>query len=84
MRGTECCAGKPIGSTAISPRLPRVRLAARGCAMNHYSTTVSQADVADPNDRIAPTTQTEPPRGGREMVEFVPSSDVFSGPERAA
>ncbi len=52
--------------------------------MNHYATTVSPADVADRNDRIAPTTQTEPSRGGGEMNESVPSSDVFSGPERAA
>ena len=32
----------------------------------------------------APTTQTEPSGGGGEMVESIPSSDVFSGPELVA
>ncbi len=39
-----------------------------------------QAEAID----TAPTTQTEPSRGGEEMVGPVPSSDVFSGLERAA
>ncbi len=49
--------------------------------MNHYATKVSPADVANTNDRVAPTTQAEPSRGGKEMIESVPSSNVFSGAE---
>ena len=31
---------------------------------------------------VAPTTQAEPSRGGEQMIESVPSSDVFNGTER--
>ena len=42
------------------------------------------AAVQTETSDTTPTTQTEPSRGGREMVEFIPLSDVFSGTERAA